>query len=123
MSFRAYLESHYADVCDLQNSFEHDKKMVPMLRDWPHDADLVKSWMTAYGLFQGRTNREREAIVDRFLKFAREHKATTRNPNEKEIATPLRCLVQSAVQGDCAKLDVRHIETPLVSVPRYNRDQ
>jgi hypothetical protein len=87
MSFRAYLESHYDDVCDLQNRFEHDRKMVKMLRDGPDDRDLVKSWMTAYKLFQGITTPNRQAIVARFLKFARERKSTTRNPNEKEIAT------------------------------------
>ncbi|MBI3530707.1 MAG: hypothetical protein HY067_22405 [Betaproteobacteria bacterium] len=61
--------------------------MVTMLRDGPHDAALVTSWMRDYGLFQGITARNRAAIVARFLRFAHAHKATAHNPNEEEIAT------------------------------------
>jgi len=67
MSFRAYLESHYDDVCDLQNRFEHDRKMVKMLRDGPDDCDLVKSWMTAYKLFQGITTPKPTAQTASFF--------------------------------------------------------
>ncbi len=86
MSFRAYLESRYVAACNLQRGIERDPQMVTMLREGRHDAALVTSWMRDYGLFQGITTRNRAAIVARFLRFAREHKVTARNPNDEEIA-------------------------------------
>lgn len=86
MSFRAYLERHYVAACNLQRGIVRDPQMITMLRDGPHDADLVKAWMRDYGLFQGITAPNREAIVARFLRFVRERTPTGRNPNDDEMA-------------------------------------
>jgi len=77
MSFRAYLESHYIAACNLQRGISRDSQMIAMLRDGPQDASLVKSWMRDYGLFQGITSQNREAIVNRFLAFSRSHTKTS----------------------------------------------
>lgn len=77
MSFRAYLESHYIAACNLQRGISRDPQMIAMLRDGPQDVSLVKSWMRDYGLFQGITSQNREAIVNRFIAFSRSHTKTS----------------------------------------------
>jgi len=86
MSFRVYLESHYVAACTLQRGSERDSQMVAMLRDGPQNDELVRAWMMEYNLFQGITAHDRKAIVARFLRFAPEHKATSREPSEEHIA-------------------------------------
>jgi len=82
MSFRAYLESHYVAACNLQRGISRDPLMIAMLRDGPADASLVKSWMRDYGLFQGITGQRRDAIVNRFLAFARSHARASHVSND-----------------------------------------
>lgn len=86
MSFRAYLQSHYVAACNLQRGIARDPQMIAMLQDGSPDAPLVKSWMRDYGLFQGITARRRNAIVIRFLNFARSHAKTPRVSDEEVIA-------------------------------------
>lgn len=74
MSFRAYLESHYVTACNLQRKISREPQMIAMLKDAAQDAALVKSWMRDYGLFQGISGPNREAVVDCFLRFARSHR-------------------------------------------------
>ncbi|NKF23189.1 hypothetical protein [Solimonas marina] len=57
----------------MQRGIFRDPQMVEMLRDGPHDPNLVRSWMRDYGLFQGITNPDRTAIVARFMRFAAAH--------------------------------------------------
>ena len=73
MSFGAYLESHYVVACDKQRGIPRDGEMVAMLQDGPPNNALVKKWMRDYGLFQGITGQDRDAITRRFLEFTRSH--------------------------------------------------
>ncbi len=73
MSFRAYLESHYVAACNQRPSILVDDKMIAMLQEGRRDLDLVKSWMRAYGLLQGITGSQRDAIANCFLDFAAAH--------------------------------------------------
>jgi hypothetical protein len=78
MSFRTYLENHYAAACDKQREIFRDDEMIVMLRNGPQDTALVKSWMRDYGLFQGITGPNRDVIVECFLRFARSHSRQTK---------------------------------------------
>jgi hypothetical protein len=73
MTFRRYVENRYAAACNMQRGIVRDSKVVKMLRNGPQDPGLVTSWMRDYGLFQGITNPNREAIVAQFLRFVAEH--------------------------------------------------
>lgn len=85
MSFRQYLEGRYATACEMQRSIHRDPLMVAMLQKGPQDPALVQAWMREYGLFQGVTAPNRNAVVNRFLKFATEHQRHPQEPNDDEI--------------------------------------
>lgn len=85
MSFRQYLEGKYTTACEMQRAIHRDPQMVAMLRNGPPNADLVRAWMREYGLFQGITAQNRNAVVTRFLRFAEEHERTNHEPNANEI--------------------------------------
>ena len=74
MSFHSYLESHYGVACELQRNISRDPQMIAMLKEGPPAPSLVKSWMKDYGLFQGITGRDRDAVVRCFLGFAGSHR-------------------------------------------------
>src|SRR4051812_1610222 len=88
MSFRDYLQSHYVGACELQRSgdLKLDSEIVAMLQQGPSTPDLVKRWMKNYGLFQGITNQQRSAIVERFLEFANSQ-VKTLGVSDKEIVS------------------------------------
>lgn len=69
----------------MQQAIRRDQEMVAMLKNGPQDADLVRSWMRDYGLFQGITTPNRNAAVKRFLRFAAKHERTSRQPTDAEI--------------------------------------
>jgi hypothetical protein len=74
MSFRKYIERNYVTACEVQRGIVNDTKMIKMLREGPHDPVLVKKWMQDYGLFQGLTTQQREAVALSFLRFVAEYK-------------------------------------------------
>lgn len=73
MSLNSYLKNHYVAACKVQHGIFRDQQMVDMLNNGQQDFELVKSWMQDYGLFQGITGENRDAIVKCFLEFARLH--------------------------------------------------
>jgi hypothetical protein len=73
MSFQAFLENQFTTACELQRKIEQDTPMVNMVRDGLKDDSLVKKWMRTYGLFQGVSRKEEDAIARRFLNYVESH--------------------------------------------------
>lgn len=95
MSFRHYLQTRYVAACEMQRGIHRDPLMVAMLQNDVHDPDLVRTWMREYRLFQGITAPNRNAIVNRFLQFAAEHKRYAHEPNAGEIQTLYATLLRA----------------------------
>jgi hypothetical protein len=87
MSFRHYLETRYTAACEMQRTIHRDPQMIAMLRHGPPNPSLVQTWMREYGLFQGITAQDRNAVANRFLRFVAEHKRYGQGPNAYEIKT------------------------------------
>lgn len=85
MSFRRYLETRYTVACAMQRGIPLDSQMIAMLRNRQSDGNLVEAWMQSYGLFQGITNQNRDAIVEQFLMFAAKHERHRHLPTAEEI--------------------------------------
>jgi len=85
MSFRRYLERKYTTASVMQEAIHRDQEMVVMLASGPQDADLVRTWMREYGLFQGITTQDRNAVVKQFLHFAGQHERTDNQPSAADI--------------------------------------
>lgn len=85
MSFHKYLKNKYTIACEIQDEIQNDKVMIAMLRDGQQDADIVRSWMLSYRLFQGITAQDRNIIVEKFLEFAQTHTRPTQQLTEVEI--------------------------------------
>ena len=102
MSFRRYLETRYVAACNMQRGIHRDPLVVAMLREGPHDAALVSTWMREYGLFQGISALNRKAVVNRFLWFAAEHERQVQEPNYEEIQA-LYITLFRALHGEVAR--------------------
>lgn len=76
--------------------------MIAMLREGPQDIALVCAWMREYGLFQGITAPNRNAIGNRFLRFAKEHERHGQEPNADEIKALYLALFR-ALHGEVAR--------------------
>jgi hypothetical protein len=85
MTIQRYIETRYEIACEMQRGIVRDSQMVDMLRNGPHDPNLVTSWMRDYGLFQGITNANREAIVVRFLQFVTSHELSANDMSDNQI--------------------------------------
>lgn len=102
MSFSRYLEAKYTTACEMQRAIHRDTLMVAMLRNGPPTTDLVREWMRQYGLFQGITAQNRNAVVTRFLEFAEQHEQTDHEPNANQIEASYTELL-SALYGTVAR--------------------
>lgn len=102
MSFRQYLEGRYATACAMQRGIHRDPLMVAMLQEGQQDAALVQTWMREYGLFQGITAPNRNAVVNRFIEFAAEHQRHSLEPNADEIQA-LYVELLGALHGEVAR--------------------
>lgn len=64
-----FIKSNFEKVIEIQNSFDHDSKMIKYAANKSLNNDMVKSWMTQYNLFQGINNESRINIANAFINY------------------------------------------------------
>lgn len=69
----------------MQEAIRRDQDMVDMLMRGLQKPCLVRSWMRDYGLFQGITTPNRNAVVEQFLRFVEKHERVDHQPTDAEI--------------------------------------
>ncbi|MCB2213193.1 hypothetical protein KQI52_13850 [bacterium] len=73
MLLESYFRENYCDVCNTQNSFDHDKKLVKSMLNGNVKHRDLKEWMRVYGLFQGIKSEDRDTIVNNFIDYNNNH--------------------------------------------------
>lgn len=80
-----FIKNNLAHVNKIQNSFDHDQKMVEGIKSGNLDPQTVKRWMQGYGLFQGIKSEVRNQISNAYVDFVSSHRPDTHKDLKQEF--------------------------------------